>query len=398
MISIGAKVSSARTISLISGAMLPASLRTGTTTERRGTAALDGNGLPSVIKSSVSAAATNPRPGARRDKVNGPEDQRTDGLSPSAPAFLWTNEHSGNSFDPSQRRACHGVDDPIGADEKPDPAHSKPITHHQGAECPECRAGDDIARIVGRNHHSARRDQQCIDPQYGTNARKDDADSDQRRECGRRMAGREACIFRLPRKRLIGERSNGGRPHAADPSLRHRTYEPRQADRDEYIAEPRGHHGRHRTRHEVECRRCEQSDHHHQGAYRHQNPSGATKISDFIRDFDQPLRQAGSKLMPARVEQQHREHHCADCDRAVDFQASPRRNKVRCKSPRPAQHSANAAPNVFKECGGARRYGTEVVRISSAGGRHGPRSERYVAMLTAWPPLMLKPSMRGPIV
>src|SRR5215471_1852485 len=50
MISLGARGPSARTISSTSGAILPASLRAGTTTEMRGVAALDGKGLPSVIK------------------------------------------------------------------------------------------------------------------------------------------------------------------------------------------------------------------------------------------------------------------------------------------------------------------------------------------------------------
>src|SRR5215475_2241855 len=50
MISLGAKAQSARTISLTSGAILPASLRAGTTTEMRGLGASDGKDLSSAIK------------------------------------------------------------------------------------------------------------------------------------------------------------------------------------------------------------------------------------------------------------------------------------------------------------------------------------------------------------
>src|SRR5579863_10255671 len=100
MISNGASADIARAISPISGARLPASLRTGTTTEIRG-AAPEESELALVI------------------------------VCPAPARVLWGDQRPGNLFDPGGRRSRQGVHLAVRRDDKAEPAPREPVAHPQ---------------------------------------------------------------------------------------------------------------------------------------------------------------------------------------------------------------------------------------------------------------------------
>src|SRR5215510_14878601 len=117
---------SAAAISSTSGAMLPASLRTGATIETAGGAA-----LASV---SLMICATWPRHGRLASWLSA--------------SFLWGDKLPGNPFDACERGTGQWPNDSILAEHEGKPARRVPIAHQQRAD----RAGDgphhDVARKV----------------------------------------------------------------------------------------------------------------------------------------------------------------------------------------------------------------------------------------------------------
>src|SRR5262245_27836895 len=108
---------SAATISLMSGAILPASLRTGTTKETAGGAAL----------AEVSfMCSTSLRPG---------QPEFSDGAS-----FLWGEQLPGNSFDAPERRARQRPDPSIRGMDEGKTARREILAHQQRAEGADDRA------------------------------------------------------------------------------------------------------------------------------------------------------------------------------------------------------------------------------------------------------------------
>src|SRR5262244_4119476 len=136
MISKLGPLASAAAISSTSGAMFPASFRTGTTMETAG-----GAPLASV---SLMVCPTWPRHGRL--------------ASWNSASFLWGDKLPGNPFDACERRTGQWPNDSILAEHEGKPARCVPIAHQQRAD----RAGDgpdhDVAREVRREHAPAPRD------------------------------------------------------------------------------------------------------------------------------------------------------------------------------------------------------------------------------------------------
>src|SRR6266516_6613074 len=232
---------SAATISSTSGAMLPASLRTGTTIETAGGAA-----LASV---SLMICPTWPRHGRLASWLSA--------------SFLWGDKLPGNRFDACERRTGQWPNDSIYAEHEGEPARRVPIAHQQRAD----RTGDGpdhhVAREVRREHDPAHRDDDGIGPHERPHPRPQDADGHGGRERIDGMAGRQACIFNAPAERAVNERvrtSLDKRSRAADQALPDGEDQARQTDRKEQKPEPHRDRSEHALGHARKRRRGEQRD------------------------------------------------------------------------------------------------------------------------------------------
>src|SRR5215813_6945921 len=133
---------SADAISSTNGAMLPASLRTGTTIETAGGAA-----LASV---SLMICLTWPRHGRL--------------ASCNSASFLWGDKRPGNPFDACERRTGQWPNDPIPLKHESKPARRIPIAHQQRADRTDESPDHDVAREVCCEHDPAHRDNDGIGP------------------------------------------------------------------------------------------------------------------------------------------------------------------------------------------------------------------------------------------
>src|ERR1044072_437309 len=123
---------SAAAISSTSAVMLPASLRTGTTTETAGAAAL----------ANVSLMIC-------------PARRRGGGVASGRERFLWGDKLPGNPFDTRERGARPWANRAARVDNESQPPRGIPIAHHQRAERAGDRTGHDVAREVRREYHPA---------------------------------------------------------------------------------------------------------------------------------------------------------------------------------------------------------------------------------------------------
>src|SRR5438445_10007884 len=130
-------------ISATSGATFSASLRTGTTME---TATAP---LSEVVKSALIWLVW-----------KGPEP----GISTAwRRPLLWGESAAGNPFEASGRGPYKGHNGAVALDRKPEPAGRKPVTHEHRADDADHRAGHNVARVMGQEHQTGRRDDQGID-------------------------------------------------------------------------------------------------------------------------------------------------------------------------------------------------------------------------------------------
>src|SRR5437764_8448121 len=139
---------SAVVISVTSGAILPASLRTGITMETAGVLAwfmVSGPLLPSQAA---------------------PVTRVTNRAS-----FLWGDEAAGNPLDAGPGRAWQGMRDALRVDHEAKVAPRKPVTHDQRADAAHKGAGDHIAQVVGIEHDPADRNDQGVDEHERTQPR-----------------------------------------------------------------------------------------------------------------------------------------------------------------------------------------------------------------------------------
>src|SRR5262249_27324027 len=123
MISKLGPLASAAAISSTSGAMLPASFRTGTPMEPAGEAP-----LASV---SLMVCPTWPRHGRL--------------ASCNSASFLWGDKRPGNPFDACERRTGQWPNDPIPLKHESKPARRIPIAHQQRAQGTGDGPADDLA-------------------------------------------------------------------------------------------------------------------------------------------------------------------------------------------------------------------------------------------------------------
>src|SRR5262249_30573980 len=124
---------SAVAISSTSGAMLPASFRTGTTMERAG-----GAPLASV---SLMICPTWPRHGRL--------------ASWNSASFLWGDQRAGNPFDARERGTGHRPNSSIPVKHESKPARRIPIAYQQRADHADDSPHHDVARKVCREHDPA---------------------------------------------------------------------------------------------------------------------------------------------------------------------------------------------------------------------------------------------------
>src|SRR5271155_3094243 len=143
MISNGASAAIARAISPTRAATLPASLRTGTTTEIRG-ATPDCGGLALVIDPS--------------------------GLDPAR--VLWGDQRPGNPFDPVGRRTREHVHRAVHTHDEAQATAREPIAHPQRTERTDRGSRNHVARIMRDYHDPAQGDEEGVAPQERTRAGK----------------------------------------------------------------------------------------------------------------------------------------------------------------------------------------------------------------------------------
>src|SRR5437588_464423 len=201
----------AAAISSTSGAMLSASLRTGTITETAGAAALT-NVSPMIC----------------------PARRRGGGLASCRERFLWGDKLPGNPFDARERRAGPWSNRAVRANHESQPPRGIPIAHHQRAERAGDRTDHDVAREMRGEHHPAYGDEHGIGPHHGPHPWPQRADRHRGGEGIDGVAGRQTCVFDAPAKRMIDERAGATfdeRPGAADETLADREDQSRQAGR-----------------------------------------------------------------------------------------------------------------------------------------------------------------------
>src|SRR5260370_31979134 len=160
MISKLGSLPSAVAISSTSGAMLPASLRTGTTMETAGGAPLAGV--------SLMVCPTWPRHGRL--------------ASWNSASFLWGDKRPGNPFDARERGTGHRPNGSICADNEGKPARRIPIAYQQHADHADDGPDHDVARKVCREHDPADGDDDRIGPHERPHPRPQDADGHGGRE------------------------------------------------------------------------------------------------------------------------------------------------------------------------------------------------------------------------
>src|SRR5262252_9783078 len=217
-------------ISSTSGAMLPASLRTGTTMETAG-----GAPLASV---SLMVCPTWPRHGRL--------------ASCNSASFLWGDKRPGNPFDARERGTGHRPNGSICSDNEGKPARRIPIAYQQHADHADDGPDHDVARKVCREHDPAEADDDRIGPHERSHPRPQDADGHGGREGIDGVARRQACVFHAPAERAVDERVRTAldeRPRAADQALADGEDQARQTDRKEQETEPHGERGEHALRH-----------------------------------------------------------------------------------------------------------------------------------------------------
>src|SRR4029450_3139825 len=139
MISKLGPLASAAAISSTSGAMLPASFRTGTTMETAG-----GTPLASVP---LMISPTWPRHGRLASR--------------NSASFLWGDKLPGNPFDACERRTGQRPDNSVLAKHESKPARRIPIAHQQRADRTDESPDHDVAREGCREHDHARRGTQA---------------------------------------------------------------------------------------------------------------------------------------------------------------------------------------------------------------------------------------------
>src|SRR5262249_41590489 len=214
MISKLGPLASAAAISSTSGAMLPASFRTGTTMETAGEAP-----LASV---SLMICPTWPRHGRLASR--------------NSASFLWGDKLPSNPFDACERRTGQRPDNSVLAKHKSKPARRIPIAHQQRADRTDESSDHDVAREVRREHAPAHRDDDGIGPHERPHPRPQDPDGHGGRERIHGMAGRQACIFNVPPEWTVDERvrtSLDKRAGAADQALPDGEDQAGQTDRQE---------------------------------------------------------------------------------------------------------------------------------------------------------------------
>src|SRR6516162_5041658 len=170
MISKLRSLTSAVAISSTSGAMLPASFRTGTTME---TACA--SPLASV---SLIVCATWPR------------HRRL--ASWNSASFLWGDKRPGNPFDARERGTGHRPNGSIGVNNEGKPARRIPVAYQQHADHADDGPDHDVARKVCRKHDPAHRDDDRIGPHERPHPRPQDADGHGGREGIDGVARRQA--------------------------------------------------------------------------------------------------------------------------------------------------------------------------------------------------------------
>src|SRR5215813_15017789 len=171
-------------ISVTSGAILPASLRTGTTMETAGVLAwfmVSGPLLPSQ-----AAPVTHARNGtlARRGT--------------NRASFLWGDEAAGNPLDACPGGPWQGLRDTVSIDDEAKAAPCKPVAHEQRAHAADKGAGDHVAQVMRIKHDPADCNDQCIDEHDRSQPRPEQPDGDRRRKGCRGMARRHAGVVRAP--------------------------------------------------------------------------------------------------------------------------------------------------------------------------------------------------------
>src|SRR5262245_27157145 len=145
---------SAAAISSTSGAMFPASFRTGTTMETAG-----GAPLASV---SLMVCPTWPRHGRL--------------ASWNSASFLWGDKLPGNPFDACERGTGQWPNNSIPPEHEGKPARRIPIAHQQRADRADDGADQDVARKVCREHDPADGDDDRVGPHERPHPRPQDAD------------------------------------------------------------------------------------------------------------------------------------------------------------------------------------------------------------------------------
>src|SRR5882672_4860271 len=207
---------SAVVISVTRGAMLPASLRTGTTMETAGVLAWF-----MVSGLLLSSQAT-------------PITRVTNRAS-----FLWGDEAAGNPLDACPGGPWQGMRDTLRVDDEAKVAPRKPVTHDQCADAAHKGAGDDIAQVVGIEHDPADRNDHGIDEHERTPPRPEQPDCNSRREGGCGMARRHARVVRAPDQLPVQEWVCLGadmRPGPPDQAFDDRGKQARHCDRCEQEA------------------------------------------------------------------------------------------------------------------------------------------------------------------
>src|SRR6266568_5951226 len=209
---------SAVVISVTSGAMLPASLRTGTTMETAGVLAwfmVSGLLLPSQAAPRVTNRAS----------------------------FLWGHEAAGNPLDACPGGPRQSVRDTMSVDDEAQVAPCKPVAHDQRADAAHKGARDHVAQVVGVKYDPADRNDQRIDEHDRAQPRPKQPDRNGRRKGRRGMARRHARVVRAPDQLTVEERIYLGahkRAGPTDQALDDRGEQARHCDRREQEARAHG--------------------------------------------------------------------------------------------------------------------------------------------------------------
>src|SRR5579871_5775775 len=181
----------------MSGAILPASFRTGTTIETAGRS-----------------------PACEGSLMCGPVPENS---PPAAEGWvLLGRDLPRNPDQPPPRRSRQGHHFAVAPDRKPERARRKPVAHQERADNASNCPGDHVAWMMRQDDDPARRDGECIDEHHTARSRPDEPDSDDRREHIGGMARWQARIFGRPGERPIEKRVDMAadeRPRPSDQPL-----------------------------------------------------------------------------------------------------------------------------------------------------------------------------------